>query len=121
MSSAPAREEPPRPTAIEADGAYTAVEAPDAWHLAALLCFAVSLACRPISHALAPLLPFVRYRILLPHAVIFVSSGIGCALAWVGTRRPAIRGASRLAFFLNAVALGLAVLALAGSLWIFYR
>lgn len=36
-------------------------------------------------------------------------------------RRPAIRGASRLALFLNGVALALGLLALAAGVWIFYR
>ena len=112
---------PPKPPAIESDGAYAAVEAPDAWHLAALVCFAASLAARPLAHAIAPFLPTSRYRFLLPLAIILGASTLGCALALAGMRKPAIRGASKLALFLNGVALALALLALAAGFWIFYR
>ncbi len=106
---------------IEGDGAYAAVEAPDAWHLASLACFALSLAARPVARFLAPLLPATRYRFLFPLAIVLIASTLGCLLALAGTRRPAIRGASRLALFFNAVALVLGLLALAGGFWIFYR
>ena len=114
---------PPRPAVPppEGDGAYAAVEAPDAWHVASLLCFAAALAARPIARTVGPLLPFFRYRFLLPLAIILTASALGCLLALVGMRRPAIRGASRLALFLNGVALALGLLALAAGVWIFYR
>lgn len=123
MSEIPASSGPPRPAVPppEADGAYAAVEAPDAWHVASLLCFAAALAARPLARTVGPLLPSFRYRFLLPLLIILTASAIGCLLALVGMRRPAIRGASRFALFLNGVALALGLLALAAGFWIFYR
>ncbi|HRU08570.1 MAG TPA: hypothetical protein P5144_04255 [Thermoanaerobaculia bacterium] len=106
----------------EIDGAYASVEAPDAWHVLALVCFAASLAGKPIARAIAPLFPPTRYLwAALPVGVTLTLSMLGTLLALVGTRRTAIRGASRIALFLNGTVLALTLLAAAAGLFILLR
>lgn len=106
----------------DGDGAYASVEAPDAWHVLSLVCFAASLAGKPIARAIAPLFPPMRYLwAALPVAVTLALALLGCLLALVGMRRAAIRGASRLALFLNGTVLALTLLAAAFGLRILLR
>ncbi|MCL4838466.1 MAG: hypothetical protein KJ058_10940 [Thermoanaerobaculia bacterium] len=114
----------PAPAAAppESDAAYASVEAPDAWHVLSLVCFAGSLAGKPIARAIAPLFPPMRYLwAALPVAVTLALSLLGALLALVGMRRAAIRGASRLALFLNGTVLALTLLAAAFGLRILLR
>jgi len=109
----------PAPPAL--DGAYAAVEAPDLWHVAALACFAASLASRPLARMLPAAFRFGLFLPTLTVLLTVIFSLAGCLLAWAGTRRPQIRGASRLALLLNGVVLGLALLAGAAGIWILRR
>ena len=69
----------------EIDGAYASVEAPDAWHVLALVCFAASLAGKPIARAIAPLFPPTRYLwATLPFGVTLTLSMLGTLLALSG-------------------------------------
>lgn len=111
---------PSLPPSAEPDGAFAPVEAPDTWHVLALVCFAASLASKPLAR-LVPVALRPRYAFLLPIALTLGFAFVGLILAWLGTRRPAIRGASRLALLLNAIVLGLGLLAAAAGVWILRR
>ncbi|MDI9630961.1 MAG: hypothetical protein QM311_05835, partial [Acidobacteriota bacterium] len=106
----------------EIDGAYASVEAPDAWHVLALVCFAASLAGKPIARAIAPLFPPTRYLwAALPVGDPLTPSLLVTVVALVGTRRTAIRGASGIALFHTGTVLALTLLAAAAGLFILLR
>lgn len=105
----------------ERDDAYAPLEAPDALPLLSWLCFAGTLVSRPLARLLPREWRPYPYGVLLPVAIAFGLSLVGLLLAAWAMRRARRRGLARIGLFLNAVVLGLTLLAALGIVWIFRR
>jgi hypothetical protein len=105
----------------EAEDAYAPVEAPEAWPVLGLVCFAVSLVSKPIvgllPHAWRP----YPLGVLLPVAVSFAAALLGLLFSWIGVRRARGGALARLGLFVNGAVAGLCALAVLGLVWIFRR
>lgn len=108
-------------SASERDDAYAPLEAPDALPLLSWLCFAGTLVSRPLARLLPREWRPYPYGVLLPVAIAFGLSLVGLLLAAWAMRRARRRGLARIGLFLNAVVLGLTLLAALGIVWIFRR
>jgi hypothetical protein len=108
-------------SASERDDAYAPLEAPDALPLLSWLCFAGTLVSRPIARLLPREWRPYPYGVLLPVVIAFALSLLGLLLAAWAMRRARRRGLARIGLFLNAVVLGLTLLAALGIVWIFRR
>jgi len=92
------------------DGEYGVIQVPDAWHVASLACFTAALGARFLVKLL-PLRWMPLPKPLLPAIAVLLLASAGLALGLVGLKSPRSRGAARVAVFLNATVLALAVLA----------
>jgi hypothetical protein len=91
---------------------YAVLEVRDAWQAVSLLCFAGALGSKLLVAMIPRDLRPPRWGVLLPLAVTLVLALAGLLCGLVALRRSSGRGASRIAVFLNAVVVGLALLAL---------
>jgi hypothetical protein len=105
----------PRQLSRYTEGEYGALNAPDAWHVASLACFAAALGARFLVRLL-PVAPFPRT--LMPGLAVLFFAGIGLLCAWLGLRSPRGRGMAKVGMFLNATALVLGLLATAAFFYI---
>ena len=107
--------------ASERDEAYAPLEAPDALPLLSWLCFAGTLASRPLARLLPASLRAYPLGVVMPVAVAAGLALLGLLLAAWAMRRGRRRTLARIGLFLNGVALALTALAAAGMIWIFRR
>jgi len=105
----------------ERDDAYLPLEAPDLVPALSLLCFAGSVAARPLSGLLPRALRGYPYGALAPALLAAAFAILGVALGLVGLRRARRRALARLGLLLNGIVLGLSVLAAVGVAWILRR
>ena len=103
---------PKEPVSGEVGDEYAVLEVRDAWQAVSLLCFAGALGSKLLVTLVPRELRPSRWGVLLPLAVTLVLALVGLACGLVALRRSSARGASHIAVFLNAVVVGLAVLAL---------
>lgn len=99
------------------EGEYGIVKIPDAWHVLSLLCFLAALGARFLIALVPGDLRGAFYRPLLTAWSVPVLAAVGVLFGLLGLRNPEGRGTARVALFLNAVVLGLGVLAL---VWFFF-
>lgn len=116
FAAAMSRTRPP-----EVEDAYAPVDAPEAWPLVSLLCFAIALASKPIVRWLPPDLRPYPAVVLLPIALSVGAALCGVLFAWIGLRRRPGNTLARTGLLLNAVVLALATLAAAALVWIVRR
>lgn len=105
----------PRQLSHYTEGEYAALDAPDAWHVASLACFAAALGARFLVRLL-PVAPFPRT--LMPGLAVLLFASIGLLCGWLGMRSPRGRGMAKIGLFLNATALVLGLLATAAFFYI---
>jgi hypothetical protein len=91
------------------DGEYGVIQVPDAWHVASLACFTAALGARFLVKIL-PLQWMPLPKALLPAVAVLLLASVGVVLGLVGLKSPRSRGAARVAVFLNATVLALAIL-----------
>ena len=107
--------------ASERDEAYAPLEAPDALPLLSWLCFAGTLASRPLARLLPASLRAPPLGVVMPVAIAAALALVGLLLAAWAMRRGRRRALARIGLFLNGVVLALTALAAAGMVWIFRR
>jgi hypothetical protein len=101
----------PTPDTSFSEGEYGVVRIPDAWHVASLACFVAALGGRFVVGLIprAWSLPFSR--LLLPGLAVLVLASLGVGFGLMGLRSARGRETARVAIFLNAAVLVLALLA----------
>lgn len=92
------------------EGEYGALDLPDAWHAASLLCFAASLGARFLVKLLPAGDSFFG-RVFLPGFAVFALAGLGLLFGLLGLRKPQGRGLAKAGVFLNVTVLVLGALA----------
>jgi hypothetical protein len=105
------------PTPEPFDGEYGVVRLQEAWHVLSLACFAGAMGARLLV-GLLPSAWWPPFRPLLPGLVVLALASLGLLFGLIGLRVPRIRGAARIAVFLNGVVLVLGLLAAAALLYI---
>jgi hypothetical protein len=99
------------------EGEYGALDLPDAWHAASLVCFVASLGAR----FLVKLLPAGNAyfgRVVLPGLAVFTLAGLGLLFGLIGMRKAHGRGLAKVGVFLNVTVLVLGGLAVAAFFYI---
>jgi hypothetical protein len=96
-----------------ADGEYSAIEVPDAWHVLSLVCFVAALGAR----FLVGLLPSMRgtgpyFRPMMTAMAVPTFAAVGLLFGLVGLRSARTRGAAKIGILLNLIVLALSGLAL---------
>lgn len=100
----------PRPLPHYIEGEYGALDMPDAWHVASLVCFVAALGARFVVKLL-PVANAYFGRVFLPGLAVLGLAVLGVLFGLLGLRNPEGRGIARIGIFLNATVLVLGVLA----------
>jgi hypothetical protein len=95
------------------DGEYGVVRIPDAWHVASLACFVAALGARFLVGLIPRTWGLPFSRLVLPGLAVLVFAGLGIGFGLIGLRGARGRETARVAIFLNAIVLVLALLATA--------
>lgn len=111
-------EHDPSPDLSVSDGEYGVVRIPDAWHVASLACFVAALGARFVVGLIPRAWSLPISRLLLPGLAVLVLASLGIAFGLLGLRSSRGRETARVAIFLNASVLVLALLAAAAFFYI---
>lgn len=109
-----AKEHPPDPFG----GEYGVVAMPDAWHVLSLACFLTALGARFVAALMPADLRGFLYRPVLTAFLVPAFAVLGILLGLMALRKPATRGAAKIALALNGIVLALSALALGAFFYI---
>lgn len=111
----------PTPLPHYTEGEYAALDLPDGWHVASLVCFLGSLAARFLVRLLPRGWPEPWMRPILPGLAVLAFSLLGILFGLLGLRSAKGRGLARIALFLNVTVFVLGLLAVAAFFTILRR